>query len=55
MPDTQQAARDEAQHLFAQTDVNYDGKLSIDEIVGKHEVWVGSEATGYGEHLRDEL
>lgn len=55
MPDVHQAAHDEAEHLFSQTDDNNDGKLSIDEIVMKHEVWVGSEATGYGEHLKDEL
>ena len=55
VPDVQQTAYDEAGHLFSQTDDNNDGKLSIAEIVAKHEVWVGSEATGYGEHLRDEL
>lgn len=40
------------------SDTNKDGVLSIDEIVDHHEIFVGSEATDYGEHLhkfKDEL
>lgn len=48
-------AETEAAHLISSADTNQDGKLSVSEIVDSHEVFVGSEATHFGEQLRDEL
>lgn len=51
-------ADQEVDHLVENSDDNRDGKLSIQEIVDHHEIFVGSEATDYGEHLhkfKDEL
>lgn len=51
-------AEQEAEHLILSSDDNGDGKLSVDEIIGHHDIFVGSEATDYGERLnsiRDEL
>ena len=40
-------------HLFAGADDDVDGILSASEIVKNHELFVGSEATDYGEHLQN--
>lgn len=54
-------ATDEVDHLFAAADEDHDDRLSYDEIVNNHDIFVGSEATDYGDHLqnidkfRDEL
>lgn len=54
-------ATDEVNHLFAAADVDQDDRLSYNEIVDNHDLFVGSEATDYGDHLqnidkfRDEL
>lgn len=54
-------ATDEVNHLFAAADVDHDDRLSYDEILENHDLFVGSEATDYGDHLhnidkiRDEL
>ena len=37
--------------VFCSADDDHDEKLTIDEIVSKHDVFVGSEATDYGDHL----
>ena len=44
-------ADDEVDHLFSSADDDLDEKLSFDEILEHHDVFVGSEATDYGEHL----
>jgi len=46
---------DEAQHLLKEADANNDGQLSKDEMLEKYDVFVGSQATDFGEMLRDEL
>ena len=51
VPSEDDVAEDEVSHLFASSDDDHDDKLSIDEIVKHHEVFVGSEATDYGDHL----
>ncbi len=51
VPDIDQTAKEEMQHLFEEADVDKDDKLSFDEIVNEHQLFVGSEATNYGEHL----
>lgn len=38
-------------HLFASADDDHDDYLSFDEVLDHHEVFVGSEATDYGDHL----
>ena len=53
IPDNEEIATDEAHHLFAGADEDVDGVLSIKEIIDNHELFVGSEATDYGEHLHD--
>lgn len=51
VPRDEDVAEDEVKHLFASTDDDHDDKLSIDEIVKHHDVFVGSEVTDYGDHL----
>lgn len=54
-------ATDEVNHLFAAADADQDDRLSYREILDNHDLFVGSEATDYGDHLqnidkfRDEL
>ena len=55
-----ETAISETEHLLSTCDDNLDGKLFIDEIVDHHDIFVGSEATSFGDHLhkinpRDEL
>jgi Ca2+-binding EF-hand superfamily protein len=56
-PNIDQVSNFEAVHLFGITDKDKDGQLTKEEVLGEHELWVGSEATDYGEMLmdRDEL
>lgn len=54
-------ATDEVDHLFVSSDDNHDDRLSYQEIIDNYDIFVGSEATDYGDHLqnldyfRDEL
>lgn len=53
-------ADEEVDHLFAAADDNHDDVLSFDEIINHHDVFVGSEASDYGndllgDHFDDEL
>nr|XP_002129310.1 reticulocalbin-2 [Ciona intestinalis] len=50
-PDNSEEADDEADHLMTESDKDEDGKLSPDEIVNNHELWVESDATDYGRQL----
>nr|AEE62590.1 unknown [Dendroctonus ponderosae] len=52
-PQNEKIAEEETTHLFAQCDDNHDDLLSFDEILDHHEIFVGSEATNYGEHLHN--
>jgi Ca2+-binding EF-hand superfamily protein len=54
-PDTADSAREEAAHLLKESDKDHDLKLTYDEIVEQHELWVGSEATAYGDHLHKKV
>jgi hypothetical protein len=54
-PNLIDTAADEATHLMKSTDKNGDGILTYDEVVDEHELWVGSEATNFGDRLTDEL
>ncbi|XP_070396021.1 reticulocalbin-2 isoform X2 [Dermacentor albipictus] len=53
LPGNDEVAEQEAEHLIANGDADNDGKLSIQEIIDHHELFVGSEATDYGEHLHN--
>lgn len=53
IPDNVDAAEQEAEHLFLATDDNDDNRLTVEEIVKHHDAWVGSEATDFGERLRN--
>uniref|UniRef100_A0A0N5A799 Reticulocalbin-3 n=1 Tax=Parastrongyloides trichosuri TaxID=131310 RepID=A0A0N5A799_PARTI len=53
IPDIKDTARQEAQHLIENADKNKDMQLSYDEIVAAHKTFVGSEATNYGEILKE--
>ncbi|XP_055886146.1 reticulocalbin-2-like [Biomphalaria glabrata] len=58
LPDNEDVAKEEAEHLLNMCDLDRDGKLSIEEIVNKEEEFIGSSATDYGRTLhfvRDEL
>lgn len=46
-------AEEEVEHLFASADDDHDGLLSFAEILDHHDVFVGSEATDYGDHLNN--
>lgn len=51
MPDDYDHVESEAKHLLTQADANNDGILSKDEILNKYDVFVGSQATDFGEAL----
>ncbi|TKS90366.1 Calumenin-A Precursor [Collichthys lucidus] len=51
LPSDYDHAEAEAKHLMHESDANQDGKLSKQEILDKHEVFVGSQVTEYGEAL----
>lgn len=38
---------------MASADDDHDGHLSFEEILDHHDVFVGSEATDYGDHLNN--
>lgn len=46
-------AEDEVDHLFAAADDDGDDILSFLEVLEHHDVFVGSEATDYGDHLHN--
>ncbi|MCL4110292.1 UNVERIFIED_CONTAM: hypothetical protein GTU68_006569 [Idotea baltica] len=53
VPSNEDIASDEVDHLFASSDDDGDGLLSFAEILTHHEIFVGSEATDYGDHLQN--
>jgi len=53
IPSQDSIADDEVKHLFAAADDDDDDVLSFEEIITHHDVFVGSEATDYGEHLHN--
>lgn len=48
-----QIAAEETKHLLAAADDDHDHLLSFDEIINSHDLFVGSEATDFGEHLQN--
>lgn len=53
VPTNEDIAEDEVDHLFAAADDDADDQLSFLEILDHHDVFVGSEATDYGDHLHN--
>lgn len=53
VPDNLDMAEQEAENLFIPTDKNDDNRLSVDEIVDQYNLFVGSEATSFGERLKN--
>ncbi|XP_064121708.1 reticulocalbin-2-like isoform X2 [Macrobrachium nipponense] len=53
VPSNEDIAEDEVDHLFAAADDDADGVLSFLEVLDHHDVFVGSEATDYGDHLHN--
>ncbi|XP_015109153.1 reticulocalbin-2 [Diachasma alloeum] len=53
VPSNEDLATDEVDHLFAASDDDHDNRLSYDEVLEHHDVFVGSEATDYGDYLQD--
>jgi Ca2+-binding EF-hand superfamily protein len=51
LPDNYDHAEAEAKHLMYEADTDKDDKLTEDEIVEKYDVFVGSQATDFGEAL----
>ncbi|CAJ0968903.1 unnamed protein product [Ranitomeya imitator] len=52
LPSDYDHAEAEARHLVYESDQNKDGKLTREEIVDKYDLFVGSQATDFGEALR---
>uniref|UniRef100_A0A1Q3FK20 Reticulocalbin-3 n=1 Tax=Culex tarsalis TaxID=7177 RepID=A0A1Q3FK20_CULTA len=53
LPSNDEVAEDEVAHLFVSTDDDHDDRLSYKEIIDKYDIFVGSEATDYGDHLQN--
>lgn len=51
LPENFDHARAESKHLIYETDDNKDGKLSVQEILDHYDLFVGSQATDFGEAL----
>ncbi|XP_006815661.1 calumenin-like isoform X2 [Saccoglossus kowalevskii] len=51
MPEDYDHAEAESKHLVYESDVDKDGKLSKKEVLDKHDLFVGSQATDFGEAL----
>merc|ERR1712215_343443 len=52
MPADDEHAREEAKHLITDADSNKDNKLTKEEILEKYDVFVGSQATEWGDALQ---
>lgn len=53
IPNNLESAENEADHLIESSDSDKDGKLSLHEIVEHYDIFVGSEATDFGEQLQN--
>merc|ERR1712073_275138 len=51
IPSNEDIAKEEVDHLFAGADEDMNEFLTFEEVIKNHELFVGSEATDYGEHL----
>lgn len=53
IPSNEDVANEEVDHLFTGADADMDDILKFEEILKNHELFVGSEATDYGDHLKN--
>jgi len=53
IPSNEEIASDEVDHLFSGADDDMNEILSFDEVLNNHDLFVGSEATDYGDHLHN--
>ncbi|XP_046385127.1 reticulocalbin-2 isoform X1 [Ischnura elegans] len=53
VPSNEEIAEEEVSHLFASSDDDHDDLLSFPEVLDHHDIFVGSEATDYGDHLHN--
>ena len=53
IPDNREMAETEANHLISESDDNRDAILSVEEIVAHYDIFVGSDATDFGQNLND--
>jgi len=53
IPSNEEIASDEVEHLFSGADDDMNEILSFDEVLNNHDLFVGSEATDYGDHLHN--
>nr|CAH7712829.1 unnamed protein product [Callosobruchus chinensis] len=53
VPSNEEIAQEEVDHLFGHSDDDHDDLLSFPEVLEHHDVFVGSEATDYGDHLHN--
>jgi Ca2+-binding EF-hand superfamily protein len=51
IPDHADIAQEDTYKLFQASDDNGDKQLTVDEILHHQDLWLGSSATGYGQHL----
>lgn len=49
-----EVAEEEVDHLFVGADDDHDDRLGYDEIIANYDLFVGSEATDYGNHLNED-
>ncbi|GMT28377.1 hypothetical protein PFISCL1PPCAC_19674 [Pristionchus fissidentatus] len=53
IPNVNDAAESENDHIFERADIDKDEFLSYEEVGNQYELFVESEATKYGQHLDD--
>lgn len=53
VPSNDEVATEEVDHLFAASDDDHDDRLAYHEIIDNYDIFVGSEATDYGDHLQN--
>uniref|UniRef100_T1J078 Reticulocalbin-3 n=1 Tax=Strigamia maritima TaxID=126957 RepID=T1J078_STRMM len=53
IPNSRDAAEQEAEHLIQTADDDMNSQLSMKEILDNHDVFVGSEITDFGQHLHN--
>ena len=51
MPDDFDQAEAETNHLIHASDADHDGNLTKQEVLDKYDIFVGSQATDFGEAL----
>ncbi|GMR34103.1 hypothetical protein PMAYCL1PPCAC_04298 [Pristionchus mayeri] len=53
IPNVEETAESETNHIFERADADKDGYLSYEEVSNQYELFVESEATRFGQHLDD--